>query len=139
MSEAYAGKSDQDIIAEQAASMADKENPLTKSSYNPRNTVTSEESNVNESGVEGFPGAEVSIGRTGQTGGGTSAQNIPAEEGGQDRSQTLGESSDRFEGEGDADDKRRERLANNPGGYDSELTRLSFILLLLLLHINASH
>lgn len=120
MSEAYAGKSDQDIIAEQAASMADKENPLTKSSYNPRNTVTSEESNINESGVEGFAGAEVSVGRTGQTGGGTSAQNIPPEEGGLDRSQAQGESSDRFEGTGGVEDKRREALANNPGGYDSE-------------------
>lgn len=108
MSEAYAGKSDEQIIQEQVNSLASKDNYQTKDSYNPRRTVNEEESNVNESGLEEFAGADVSIGRTGQTGGGTSAQNIPPEEGGMDRSQVQGESSDRFEGVGGAEDKRRE-------------------------------
>lgn len=108
MSEAYAGMSDEQIINEQAGSLASKDNYQTKDKYNPRETITSDESNVNESGVEGFAGAEVSVGRTGQTGGGTNAQNIPPEEGGLDKSQTQGESSDRFEGTGDVEDRRRE-------------------------------
>ena len=108
MSEAYAGKSDEQIIAEQAGSLASKDNYQTSDSYNPRETVTSEESNVNESGVEEFAGAEVSVGRTGQTGGGTSAQNIPPEEGGLEGSQVQGETSDRFEGSGGVEDSRRE-------------------------------
>lgn len=100
MSSEYAGKSDSQIIQEQASSLNAKSNnqdPTEK--FQPRQTVLSEESNVNESGVEGkFPGAEVSIGRNGQTGGGTNAQIIGAQEGGDDRSQRPGESSDRFEG-----------------------------------------
>lgn len=120
MSEAYSGMSDQDIIAQQAASMNSKEDYQTKDSYQPRNTVLSEESNVNEDAVSGFPGAEVSIGRTGQTGGGTNAQNIPPEEGGLDSSQTQGESSERFEGLGGPEDSKREALANNPGGFDAD-------------------
>lgn len=133
--------SDEQIINQQAASLASKDNYQTNDSYNPRNTVTSEESNVNESGVEGFAGAEVSIGRTGQTGGGTNAQIIPPEEGGLDSTTVQGESSDRFEGPGGVEESRREvrifasllylntiiqllppllqRLANNPGGYDT--------------------
>jgi hypothetical protein len=108
MADEYAGKSDEQIIAEQAGSLASKDNYQSGESYNPRSTQMSEESNINESGAEGFPGATFSIGRTGQTGGGTNAQNIPPEEGGLDKSQVQGESSDRFEGSGDADDKRRE-------------------------------
>lgn len=38
---------------------------------------------VNEHAVSGFPGASVSTGRTGQTGGGTNPQLIPPEEGGE--------------------------------------------------------
>ena len=138
MSQAYEGVSDEQIINEQAASLASKGNYQTNDSFNPRNTVTAEDSNVNESGVEGFAGAQVSIGRTGQTGGGTNAQNIPPEEGGLDRSQVQGESSDRFEGTGGVEDSRREvseagrvatphtltataqMLAKNPGSYDSD-------------------
>lgn len=108
MSDAYAGMSDEQIINEQAGSLASKDNYQTKDSYNPRNTVTSEESNVNESGVEEFAGAQVSVGRTGQTGGGTSAQNIPPEEGGLDTTTVQGESSDRFEGPGGVEESRRE-------------------------------
>jgi hypothetical protein len=109
MADEYAGKSDEQIIAEQAGSLASKDNYQSGESYNPRqNTALSEESNINESGAEGFPGATFSIGRTGQTGGGTNAQNIPPEEGGLDQSQVQGESSDRFEGTGDVNDKRRE-------------------------------
>lgn len=108
MSEAYAGKSDAQIIQEQAASLNQKDNYQVKQDYNPRTTVTEEQSNVNESGIENFPGAQVSIGRTGMTGGGTNPQNIPPEEGGQDRSQTQGESSSRFEGIGGPEDKQFE-------------------------------
>jgi len=120
MSEAYAGMSDQDIIAQQAASMNNKENYQTKDSYQSRDTILSDQSNVNEDSVSQFPGAEVSIGRTGQTGGGTNAQNIPPEEGGLNSSQTQGESSDRFEGVGGPEDKKRQALANNPGGFDAK-------------------
>lgn len=120
MSESYAGMSDQDIIAQQAASMNSKENYQTKDAYQQRETVLSEQSNVNEDAVSDFPGAEVTIGRTGQTGGGTNAQNIPPEEGGLDRSQAQGESSERFEGFGGPEDKKRQALANNPGGFDAD-------------------
>lgn len=121
MSEAYGGKSDQQIIQEQAASLGAKEDYQNPTKFNPRNTVSQEEeqSNVNESGLQEFPGAYVSVGRTGVNGGGTNAQNIPPEEGGLDRSQVQGESSDRFEGLGGPEDKKREALANNPGGYEA--------------------
>ena len=62
-----------------------KSDSRLKDSFNPKTTVTSEESGVNESGLGGFPGASVSVGRTGQTGGGTNPQNIPPEEGGDGR------------------------------------------------------
>lgn len=75
---------------------------------------------MNESGLESFPGAEVSVGRTGQTGGGTNPQNIPPEEGGDDRSQRTGESSIRFEGTGGPEDKKFEALRDNPGGFDAK-------------------
>lgn len=117
MSEAYAGKSNEQIIEEQAADLQAKSSSTTSDSFNPRTTVTSEESNVNESGLESFPGAEVHVGRTGQTGGGTNPQTILPEEGGQES--TQGESSARFEGLGGPEDKKRETLANNPGGYDA--------------------
>jgi hypothetical protein len=108
MSDAYAGKSDEQIINEQAASLASKDNYQTSDKYNTRTTVNEETSNVNESGLDEFPGADVSVGRTGQTGGGTNAQNIPPEEGGLDKSQVQGESSDRFEGPGGVEESRNE-------------------------------
>lgn len=108
MSEAYAGKTDAQIIEENAADLNSKDNYQTKDSYNPRGTVTEEQSNVNEAGLEKFPGAEVSVGRSGMSGGGTNPQNIPPEEGGQGRSQTQGESSERFEGVGGPEDKKFE-------------------------------
>lgn len=117
MSEAFAGKSNEEIIAEQAASLQSKGSSSTGDNFQPRTTVTSEESGVNESGIEGFPGAEVKVGRTGMSGGGTNPQNIPPEEGGNES--TQGESSARFEGLGGPEDKKREALANNPGGYDA--------------------
>lgn len=43
---------------------------------------------VNEHAVSGFPGASVSTGRTGQTGGGENPQLIPPEEGGEGRAGT---------------------------------------------------
>lgn len=71
MSEAYAGKTNEQIIEENAAALGAKSSSRTGDDFQPRNTVLSEESGVNESGVEGFAGAEVNVGRTGQTGGGT--------------------------------------------------------------------
>lgn len=117
MSADYAGKSNAQIIDEQASSLASKSASQTGDSFNPRTTVLSEQSGLNESGIEDFPGAQVSVGRSGLSGGGTNPQNIPPEEGGQDS--TGGESSARFEGLGGPEDKKREELANNPGGYDA--------------------
>ncbi|SPC61948.1 uncharacterized protein UHOD_08096 [Ustilago sp. UG-2017b] len=112
MSEAYAGKFDQQIIDEQARDLDFKSDNRLKDSFNPKTTVTSEESGVNEYGLEKFPGASVSVGRTGQTGGGANPQNIPPEEGGDDRSQRIGESSIH---------KKYEALRDNPGGFDAKL------------------
>lgn len=117
MSEAYSGKSNAQIIEEQAASLGAKTSSQTGDNFNPRTTVLSEQSGLNESGVEDFPGAQVSVGRSGLSGGGTKPQNIPPEEGG--NFSTGGESSSRFEGLGGPEDKKREELANNPGGYDA--------------------
>lgn len=118
MSADYAGKSNEQIIEEQAASLGAKSSSRTGDDFAPRTTVLSEQSGLNESGVEGFPGAQVSVGRSGLSGGGTNPQNIPPEEGGQES--TGGESSARFEGLGGPEDKKREALANNPGGYDAK-------------------
>jgi len=96
-----------------------KSDSRLKNSFNSKTTVTSEESGINESGLEHFPGASVSVGRTGQTGGGTNPQNIPPDEGGDDRSQRTGESSIRFEGTGGPEDKKFEALRDNPGGFDA--------------------
>nr|UOP57087.1 hypothetical protein [Thecaphora frezii] len=120
MSEAYAGKSDQQIINEQAHDLDFKSDYQQRKSFNPRTTVTSEQSGVNESGLDAFPGASVSVGRTGQTGGGTNPQNIPPEEGGDSRSQRDGESSIRFEGIGGPEDKKYEAFKSNPGGFDAK-------------------
>ncbi|KIS66276.1 uncharacterized protein UMAG_05276 [Mycosarcoma maydis] len=119
MSEAYAEKSDQQIIDEQFRDLDNKSDSRLKNSFNSKTTVTSEESGINESGLEHFPGASVSVGRTGQTGGGTNPQNIPPDEGGDDRSQRTGESSIRFEGTGGPEDKKFEALRDNPGGFDA--------------------
>ncbi|PWN45061.1 hypothetical protein IE81DRAFT_298185 [Ceraceosorus guamensis] len=120
MSEEYAGKSNEQIIQEQAASLSSKDSNFTKDKYNPRNTVLSEQSGVNESGLGEFPGADVQVGRTGQTGGGTNPQLIPPEEGGSSKAQSLGQSSDQFESTaGGPEDAAYERLANNPGGFDA--------------------
>lgn len=113
MSAEYQGKSNAQIIDEQAASLDSKTASSTKDSFQPRTTVLSEESGVNESGVQDFPGAQVAVGRTGLTGGGTNPQNIPTEEGGDDTS------SRRFEGLGGPEDKNVQTLADNPGGYDA--------------------
>lgn len=104
----------------QAQDLDFKSDSRLKDSFNPKTTVTSEESGVNESGLDKFPGASVSVGRTGQTGGGTNPQNIPPEEGGDDRSQRTGESSIRFEGTGGPGDKKYQALRDNPGGFDAK-------------------
>lgn len=72
MSAPYANKSDADIIAEQAASLARKEDRFDASTnYDPKRTTLGDESGVNESGIQNeFPGATVEVGRTGRTGGG---------------------------------------------------------------------
>ncbi|TFY60577.1 hypothetical protein EVJ58_g5061 [Rhodofomes roseus] len=75
----YAGKSNEQIINEQAASLEEKSHYQHGARFHPGGaTATSLESGVNESGVAGFPTAsgmeQVSVGRTGQTGGGTSDQ-----------------------------------------------------------------
>ncbi|SPO29344.1 uncharacterized protein UTRI_06293 [Ustilago trichophora] len=119
MSEAYAGKSDQQIIDKQFRDLDHKLDSRLKDSFNPKTTVTLEESGVNESGLDKFPGASVSVGRTSQTGGGTNPQNIPPEEGGDNRSQRTGKSSIRFEGTGSPEDKKFEALRDNPGGFDA--------------------
>lgn len=82
----------------------------------PHNLTTLSHLPVNESGISSFPGASVHVGRTGQTGGGTKAQIIPPEEGGDDRSQRPGTTSDAFEGEGQfggAEEKRFEVSRHN--------------------------
>ncbi|CEH18753.1 hypothetical protein CBOM_05464 [Ceraceosorus bombacis] len=105
MSEEYAGKSNEQIIQEQVASLSSKDSNFTKDKYNPRNTVLSEQSGVNESGLGEFPGADVQVGRT---------------EGGSSKAQSLGQSSDQFESTaGGPEDAAYERLANNPGGFDA--------------------
>ncbi|CAO1626893.1 unnamed protein product [Sympodiomycopsis kandeliae] len=113
MSAEYSGKTNAQIIEEQAASLDNKTSSSTSDQFQPRNTVLSEESGVNESGVEGFPGAQVAVGRTGLTGGGTNPQNIPSEEGGDNLS------SSRFEGLGGPEDKNVQELADNPGAFDA--------------------
>lgn len=72
MSEAYAGKSNKQIIEENAAALGVKSSSRTGDDFHPRKTVLSEQQDgVNKSGVDDFPGAEIHVGRTGQTGGGT--------------------------------------------------------------------
>lgn len=117
MSEAYAGKSNQQIIDEQSADLASKSgNYQSGDSFNPRETVLSEESGLNESGVDDkFPGVEIQHGRGGMSGGGDTVPIRPGE--GADGDQI--ESSRRFEGIGGPEDKRAQELADNPGGYDA--------------------
>lgn len=69
----------------QAADLQNKSDYTQPAKFADRSTAISEDSNVNEAGVRGFDGASVSIGRTGQTGGGTNSQLIPPEEGGEGR------------------------------------------------------
>lgn len=72
MSNPYEGKSDADIIAEQAASLNRKADRFDSSaSFDPKRTSLGDESGVNESGLQDeFPGSTVEVGRTGRTGGG---------------------------------------------------------------------
>lgn len=57
----------------QAAALENKSNYQQSDKFQSRSTVTSDETGVNEHSVQGFPGASVSTGRTGQTGGGTNS------------------------------------------------------------------
>jgi len=102
MADEYRGKSNEQIINEQAASLEAKSHYQNSARFNPAGeTVTSMESGVSESGVEGFPTTrgmeQVSVGRTGQTGGGAKDQWISPQEGGDDR--TGGNPSRQFEGD----------------------------------------
>ncbi|PWN26800.1 hypothetical protein BDZ90DRAFT_232902 [Jaminaea rosea] len=118
MSEAFAGKSNAQIIDEQSADLDQKSRGQTGESFNPRNTALSEESGLNESGVNDsskFPGVEIQHGRGGMTGGGDEVPIRPGE--GADGDQI--ESSRRYEGIGGPEDKRAQELADNPGGYDA--------------------
>ncbi|BGP28084.1 hypothetical protein JCM10295v2_007071 [Rhodotorula toruloides] len=81
----YSQKSSAQIIEEQAASLNAKEDRFNKSaSYDTHATTTSEESGVNESRLDEFPGAEVHVGRSGYTGGGDN-MGISVEHGGDPR------------------------------------------------------
>lgn len=103
----------------QAASLASKGTYKTKDKFQPRNTVTSDETGVNEAGVEGFPGAAVYTGQTGQTGGNDNMI-IPPEEGGDDHAETLGTRAHGFEGsfQGGPEDKLVLEAKQNPGAVD---------------------
>ena len=73
----------------QAADLQNKSDYTQPAKFADRSTALSEDSNVNEAGVEGkFEGASVTTGRNGQTGGGTNSQLIPPEEGGEGRAGT---------------------------------------------------
>ncbi|KZT71860.1 hypothetical protein DAEQUDRAFT_763360 [Daedalea quercina L-15889] len=91
---AYAGKGNEKIINEQAASLKEKSHYQNNARFHPGGaTNTALESSVDESGVAGFPTArgleQVTVGRTGQTGGGTKDQWIPPHEGGEHRGMRL--------------------------------------------------
>ncbi|CAD6565884.1 MAG: hypothetical protein CYPHOPRED_000083 [Cyphobasidiales sp. Tagirdzhanova-0007] len=82
----FEGKSDQDIIAEQAASLdAKSRNPsLFQSRVDNTESGVTDGENLNE-----FQGVQVTTGRTGQTGGGENPQLIPPEEGGEGTAGTM--------------------------------------------------
>lgn len=77
-----------------------------------------QESGVDDNEISGkFPGAEVHVGRTGQTGGGTNPQQIPVEEGGD----KFGTRSNIFEN-APAGETIIDRLAQEqPGACESAL------------------
>jgi len=55
----------------EAVSLDSKSRSDRPEKFSDRDTVTSDESNVNESNLQEFEGVNVSTGRTGQNGGGT--------------------------------------------------------------------
>jgi hypothetical protein len=57
----------------EAVSLDSKSRSDRPEKFSDRDTVTSDESNVNESNLQEFEGVNVSTGRTGQNGGGTNA------------------------------------------------------------------
>ncbi|PWZ03593.1 hypothetical protein BCV70DRAFT_154517 [Testicularia cyperi] len=117
----YTGKTNAQIIDEAAQSLGFKSDYRQSDKFAPRTTVLSEQSGVNESGISHLPGAAISAGRTGQTGGGSNPQSIPPDEGGDGRSQRTGESSLRFHGPpgSGAEEKKSEKLKTSPGGFDA--------------------
>ncbi|GAA5825555.1 hypothetical protein JCM5353_002338 [Sporobolomyces roseus] len=83
-------KSNQQIIDESDAAL----NTSSDKDFDPKRTTLSDESGVNESGLDKFEGASVEVGRTGQTGGGDN-MNIPVEQGGDAR--TNGSAAKEFD------------------------------------------
>ncbi|GAA5988422.1 hypothetical protein JCM10908_003560 [Rhodotorula pacifica] len=114
MSDPYANKSDAQIIAEQAASLDAKSDRFNaEARFDAKRTSLEEESGVNESGLEKeFPGASVSVGRTGQTGGGEN-MTIPVEEGGDPR--TDGSHASAFDDVPAGEDRASYKAKTQPG------------------------
>ncbi|EMD35564.1 hypothetical protein CERSUDRAFT_116299 [Gelatoporia subvermispora B] len=95
-------KSNEQIIEEQDRDLQEKSLYTAPRTFNPAGeTVLERESGVNESGLEDFPKTrgirQVTVGRTGQTGGGANSQWIPPEEGA-DENRQWGNPSTDFEG-----------------------------------------
>ncbi|BGP58593.1 hypothetical protein JCM8202_002354 [Rhodotorula sphaerocarpa] len=122
MSAPYANKSDADIIAEQAASLARKEDRFDASTnYDPKRTTLGDESGVNESGIQNeFPGTTVEVGRTGRTGGGDNMR-IPVEEGGDER--TNGSHASHFDKVPAGEDRTSYAAKTQPGDINVGGTR----------------
>ncbi|GAA6063320.1 hypothetical protein JCM10212_005488 [Sporobolomyces blumeae] len=113
----YEGKSDKEIIEGSAVDLnlsKDKDFDPTRSVA--KRTALGDDTGVNESGLDKFPGASVETGRTGQTGGGTNPMNIAPEHGGSER--TNGTSSDAFENVPAGEDKASYEAKTNPGGIN---------------------
>ncbi|PWO00786.1 hypothetical protein FA09DRAFT_336189 [Tilletiopsis washingtonensis] len=104
MSAEYQGKSDEQIIQENAAALNNK-TPYAQSSL-------SEDSGVNDRGIEGFAGASVTTSGEGR-------DIIPPSEGGDDRAGRVGTHADNFEGRGGPEESRVDNLAFNTGSYEA--------------------
>ncbi|KEI39768.1 uncharacterized protein L969DRAFT_48921, partial [Mixia osmundae IAM 14324] len=114
MASGFEGKSDADIIAQSEAQLNDRSNIVPSNKL----SADGEEANVSNNDLSAFPTTDgipqTSVGRTGQTGGGTSSQLIPAEEGGDG----IGSQSTTFEGRGGPQEKAEDIAAANPGSVD---------------------
>ncbi|GAA6019722.1 hypothetical protein JCM10207_009242 [Rhodosporidiobolus poonsookiae] len=109
----YSNKASAQIIDEQAASLNAKTRDNT---WDTARTDLSDNSGVNESGLEGFPGASVEVGRTGYSGGGDN-MTIPVEHGGDPR--TNGSRASAFESHVPAgEDERSWQAKTQPGSIN---------------------